>query len=228
MKKLLIAAFVFAGISVKAQHDISTDVLGFAFSKYGLGYEYLLNSQNSVGINFNMAAKNMLSDTKDINGEIDYSEMNIIPEYKYFMTPNKGNDGVYIGVYGKYRSSSSKGLEYSYSYIDITNSTLVTEDLKTDITSTGISLGAMAGYKWKTQGALFLEFTVGVGKFIMNDVKYSNSAFKDGVEDGFGPNKVNYQEFDENNYVPYFGNALGVDLRLAAKVGIRIGGGKSE
>jgi hypothetical protein len=221
MKKLLVAALLFSGINIKAQHDISTDVLGFAFSKYGIGYEYAINSNNSVGINFNMAAKNMLSDTKDINGEIDYSEMNIIPEYKYFMTPNKGNDGIYIGVYGKYRSSSSKGVEYTY--IDITGVT----DIKTDITSSGMSLGAMAGYKWKTSGALFMEVTAGIGKFIMNDVKYSNADFEDGTKDGFGTLKIEYKEFDENNYVPFFGNELAVDLRLAVKVGIRIGG-KSE
>jgi uncharacterized protein DUF3575 len=226
MKKLLIAALLFSGLNIKAQHDISTDLLGFAFSKYGLGYEYAINSNNSIGINFNMAAKNMLSDTKDMNGEIDYSEMNIIPEYKYFMTPNKGNDGIYIGVYGKYRSSSSKGVEYSYLDVLPTISTMTT--VSTDITSTGISLGAMAGYKWKTSGALFMEATVGIGKFIMNDVKYSNSEFEDGIKDGFGTTfKTEYKEFDENNYVPFFGNELGVDLRLALKIGIRIGG-KSE
>ena len=137
------------------------------------------------------------------------------------MTPNKGNDGIYIGVYGKYRSSSSKGVEYTY--IDITGVT----DIKTDITSSGMSLGAMAGYKWKTSGALFMEVTAGIGKFIMNDVKYSNADFEDGTKDGFGTLKIEYKEFDENNYVPFFGNELAVDLRLAVKVGIRIGG-KSE
>lgn len=221
MKKLLITVFAISALNLKAQHDISTDVLGFAFSKYGIGYEYALNSNNSVGLNVNFGSKNMLSDTKDMNGEIDYSEMNIIPEYKYFMTPNKGNDGIYIGVYGKYRTSSSKGVEYTY----VENISLT--EVKTDITSTGVSLGAMAGYKWKTSGALFMEVTAGIGKFIMNDVKYSNAEFEKGIEDGFGTLKTKYSDFDENNYVPYFGNELGVDLRLAVKLGIRIGG-KSE
>jgi len=221
MKKLLVAAILLSGLNLKAQHDISTDVLGFAFSKYGIGYEYALNSNNSVGFNVNFAAKNMLSDTKDGNGDINYSEMNIIPEYKYFMTPNKGNDGIYIGVYGKYRSSASKGVEFSY----IEN--LTTTEVKTDITTSGMSLGAMAGYKWKTSGALFMEVTAGVGKFIMNNIKYSNATFEDGIKDGFGDSKIENKDFDENNYVPFFGNELAVDLRLAVKVGIRIGG-KSE
>ncbi len=219
MKKLILAALIFSGLNIKAQHDISTDVLGFAFSKYGIGYEYALNSNNSVGINVNFAAKNMLSDTKDAYGDIDYSEMNIIPEYKYFMTPNKGNDGIYIGIYGKYRSSSSKGVKFEYTEL------LTENTVTTDITSSGMSLGAMAGYKWKTSGALFMEITAGIGKFLMNDVKYSSADFETGIEDGFGTLKqYKYDGFDENNYVPFFGNELAVDLRLALKVGIRIGG----
>ena len=53
MKRLIIAVLLLSGVTLKAQHDISVDVLGFAFSKYGLGYDYAINSNNSVGINFN-------------------------------------------------------------------------------------------------------------------------------------------------------------------------------
>ena len=53
MKKLILAALLFSGLGLKAQHDISTDVLGFAFSKYGIGYDYLMNSSNSIGVNIN-------------------------------------------------------------------------------------------------------------------------------------------------------------------------------
>ena len=40
---------------------LTGDVLGFAFSKYGLGYEYALNSNNSLGINFNITYKYIYS-----------------------------------------------------------------------------------------------------------------------------------------------------------------------
>ena len=40
MKKLIVAIFVIIGVGAKAQHDVSLDVVGFAFSKYGFGYEY--------------------------------------------------------------------------------------------------------------------------------------------------------------------------------------------
>ena len=54
MKNLIIAALLLMGFTVKAQHDVSLDVLGFAFSKYGLGY---LLSNGSAGVFFNDSSK---------------------------------------------------------------------------------------------------------------------------------------------------------------------------
>lgn len=215
MKKIIIGALLLtSGFGLKAQHDISLDALGFAFSKYGIGYEYAINSKNSVGININFTSKNMFSDMKNqytfIDGDMDYSEMNIIPEYKSFFTPNKGNDGVYMGVYGKFRTSSSAGNTYA-TVVDT-----IPVIGKTDVSTTGFALGAMVGYKWKTSGAMFLEVTAGVGKFISTSISYSDPIAED-LED---------VEFDENDYIPYIGNDFPFDIRLALKIGIRIGSAK--
>ncbi|MDF1672886.1 MAG: DUF3575 domain-containing protein [Vicingaceae bacterium] len=215
MKKLIIGALLLSsGLGLKAQHDISLDALGFAFSKYGVGYEYAINSKNSVGINVNFTSKNMFSDMKNqysfIDGDMDYSEMNIIPEYKSFFTPNKGNDGVYMGIYGKFRTSSSAGNTFA-TVVDT-----VPVIGKTDVSSTGIALGAIVGYKWKTSGAMFLEVTAGIGKFLSTSVSYSNSIAED----------LDENEFNEDDYIPYIGNELPVDFRLALKIGIRIGSSK--
>ena len=213
MKKIIIAALLLSGVTLKAQHDISTDVLGFAFSRYGINYEYALNSQNSVGINFNMTSKNMFTDNKNAFGDIKYSEMNIIPEYKSFLTPNKGNDGVYIGVYAKYRTSNSK--DNLYFGVDPNDPTLFVAG-KTDVSTSGFALGALGGYKWKTSGAMFIDFTVGVGKFLSDNIKYSDATAE----------KLSDNDFDESDFVPYIGNGLAVDLRLELKLGIRIGSAK--
>jgi Protein of unknown function (DUF3575) len=215
MKKLIIAALIFSGVTLKAQHDISTDVLGFAFSKFGIGYEYAINSQNSVGIYTSFTSENLLGDDKNLFGDIDYSEFNIMPEYKMFMTPNKGNDGIYAGIYGKYRSSNSK--DNLYSGLD-PNNALVILSGKTDVSTTGLALGALLGYKWKTSGAFFLEVTAGIGKFLMDDVSYSDSTVEG----------LTVTDFNEDDYIPYIGNKLPIDLRLAVKVGLRFGGGSSE
>ncbi len=217
MKKLIIAALLISGTTLKAQHDVSVDVLGFAFSKYGLGYEYAINNNNSVGINFNMTSKNMFDDGMsnnaiyaEIDGAYTYSELNIIPEYKAFFTPNKGNDGIYMGLYGKFRTS--KASENTF-----TDTTGLGSFSKTDVSTSGLALGAMVGYKWKTSGALFLEGTFGIGKFLMNNVSYS---------DALAENDPN---FNEDDYIPYVGNAMPLDLRISLKIGVRIGAGsKSE
>ncbi len=218
MKKLLIIALLVSGTSIKAQHDVSVDVLGFAFSKYGIGYEYAINQNNSVGINFNISSKNMFDDGISNNviyaaldKEYKYSEINIVPEYKAFFTPNKGNDGVYMGLYGKFRTSKASGNTF-----DSDINLIGLQAKETDVSTSGFALGAMAGYKWKTSGALFLEATVGVGKFLMNNVNYS---------DALAENDPN---FNEDDYIPYIGNTLAVDLRIAVKIGIRIGGGSAE
>lgn len=213
----MIAALLLTGVTLKAQHDVSVDVLGFAFSKYGIGYEYAINSNNSVGINLNFTSKNMFDDGISNNAtyaiideKYDYSEMNIIPEYKAFFTPEKGNDGIYMGIYGKIRTSKASGNTFT----DTTG--LIPTFGKTDVSTTGFALGAMLGYKWKSSGALFLEVTGGIGKFLLNNVKYSDALAED------DPN------FDEDDYIPYVGNSLPLDLRIAVKVGIRIGAGSKE
>ncbi|MBL4670094.1 MAG: DUF3575 domain-containing protein [Flavobacteriales bacterium] len=222
MKRLIIAVLLLSGVTLKAQHDISVDVLGFAFSKYGLGYDYAINSNNSVGINFNFSSKNMFDDGKSNfapyalkDGEYKYSEMNIIPEYKAYFTPEKGTDGIYMGIYGKIRTS--KASENTFTDTKLTATiTNPNRYAQTDVSTTGFALGVMAGYKWKSSGALFLEVTGGIGKFLVNSVKYSNTLAED------DPN------FEEDDYIPYIGNSLPIDLRIAVKVGVRIGGGSNE
>ncbi|MBW6484110.1 MAG: hypothetical protein K0B10_13745 [Vicingaceae bacterium] len=76
----------------------------------------------------------------------------------------------------------------------------------------------MTGYKWKPAGLFFFEFTFGVGKFITNSIDVSNNKTKDLAKN----------EFNEDDYVPYIGNGLPVDLRLAIKIGLRFGGGNSS
>ena len=135
--------------------------------------------------------------------------MNIIPEYKAFFIPNKGNDGIYLEIYGKFRTSKASDNTYG----GIGDNVLVTG--KTDVSTSAFGLGAMLGYKWKTSGALFLEVTGGIGKFIANSVKFSDATVE----------KLTDAEFNSDDYIPYIGNTLKVDLRLAVKIGIRLGGG---
>ena len=213
MKGIILSITLLASTLVYGQHEVSTDLLGFAFGKYGLGYEYLMNSQNSVGIYMDFSERNLWGVSKNDYGDINYSEFNIIPEYKYYLTPEKGNDGVYVGVYLRYRSSNSTGNEYFGVDPEDANEFV---SGKTDVKTTGLAIGAQAGYKWLASEKLYFEPTIGVGRFVTTNVEFSKSVVEDLTE----------EEFDENDYIPYIGNGLAVDLRLMLRIGLRFGGGE--
>ena len=209
---ILSVALLFSAVSY-GQHEVSTDLLGFGFGKYGLGYEYLINSQSSVGIYLDFSERNLWGVSDNVFGDIAYSEFNIIPEYKYYLTPEKGSDGPYVGVYLRYRSSSSRDNEY-FGVDPEDASEFVSGE--TNVNTSGLAIGAQAGYKWLAGDKLYFEPTVGIGRFVMTNVDYSESVVEDLTE----------EEFDENDYIPYIGNGLAVDLRLMLRIGLRFGGGE--
>lgn len=204
MKKLLISAFLISGIAVKAQtNDVSINVLNFIISSYEVGFEHGFGEKQSVGLNVNFTNKNMFE-----SGGKKYSEFNIIPTYKYFTSPEKGADGFYLGVYGRYRSSSSKDNEF----IAVNPTTLLLTNEKTDVTSSTIVLGALTGYKWVASNNFYVEPEIGIGKAITNSITISNKNAEDN----------NYtKDWNRNDYLPVLGNKIGVDLRIAFKVGLR-------
>jgi hypothetical protein len=55
---------------------------------------------------------------------------------------------------------------------------------------------------------------VSFSKFVTNSVSYSNKVAEE------MPKEI----FNEDDYVPYIGNEIPVDLRINLKIGIRIGG----
>lgn len=204
MKKLIIAAFLITGMTVKAQNnDLSINVLNFIFSKYEIGFEHGFGDKQGVGLNINFANKNMFK-----SGGESYSEFNLIPTYKYYLTPEKGNDGFYLGVYARYRSSSSKDNKFEA----VNPTTLVITPEKTDVSSSAIGLGALTGYKWVASNGFFVEGEFGLGKLLSNAVTVSNKNAEDNNLD---------LKWDKNDYLPNFGNKISLDMRFGFKIGLR-------
>jgi len=200
-----VALALFSYSSTLAQHfDINLNVLNFAFSKYELGAEYGFSDKVAVGLNINTSSKNMT----ETGGE-KYSEFNVIPTFKYFSNPEKGDDGFYLGAFARYRSSASNDNEFET--LNITTLTLATE--KTNITSSAIGLGALTGYKWVASNGFIVEAEIGVGKLLSNTVSVSN---KNAEENNWT------KDWDKNDYLPILGNKIPVDLRLGLKIGYRI------
>ncbi|MBI2281184.1 MAG: DUF3575 domain-containing protein [Bacteroidetes bacterium] len=204
MKKALIIIVILTSSAIKAQtNDVSINVLNFIISTYEVGFEHGFGEKQSVGLNVNFTNKNMFE-----SGGKKYSEFNIIPTYKYFTSPEKGADGFYLGVYGRYRSSSSKDNEF----IAYNPTTFVLTNEKTDVTSSTIALGALTGYKWVANNGFFVEPEIGIGKAIVNSITVSN---KNAEENNMDKN------WNRNDYLPVLGNKIGLDLRIAFKIGKR-------
>ena len=207
MKKISILVFValISSSALKAQtNDVSINVLNFIISTYEVGFEHGFGEKQTLGLNVNFTNKNMF----ETGGE-KYSEFNLIPTYKYFTSPEKGADGFYVGVYGRYRSSSSKDNKF----IAQEPTTLITTIQKTDVTSSTIALGALTGYKWVASNGFFVEPEIGIGKAITNSITISNKADDTNINVTKG--------WDRNDYLPVLGNKIGLDLRIAFKIGKR-------
>lgn len=209
MKTKLLSTVVllfFINSTAFSQHfDVNLNVLNFVFSKYELGAEYGFNDKIAVGINVNTTSKNMTE-----AGGKEYSEFNIIPTFKYFLTPEKGADGFYLGAFARYRSSASNKNDF-FAYD--ANSIIVIE--QTNVTSSAMGLGALTGYKWVAGNGFIVEAEFGVGKLLSNSISISNSKADDET-------KNLTTDWDKNDYLPVLGNKIPVDLRLGLKIGYRI------
>ncbi len=200
-----VAVILFSYTSTLAQHfDINLNVLNFVFSKYELGAEYGFNDKVAAGININTTSKNMTE-----AGGKKYSEFNVIPTFKYFLTPEKGDDGFYLGAFARYRSSASNDNNFN----TINKTTLVETTEQTNVTSSAIGLGALTGYKWVAGNGFIVEAEFGIGKLLSNSITISN---KNAEENN------STKDWKKNDYLPILGNKIPVDLRLGLKIGYRI------
>lgn len=200
-----VVVVLFSYTSTLAQHfDINLNVLNFVFSKYELGAEYGFNDKVAAGININTTSKNMTE-----AGGKKYSEFNVIPTFKYFLTPEKGDDGFYLGAFARYRSSASNDNNFN----TINKTTLVETTEQTNVTSSAIGLGALTGYKWVAGNGFIVEAEFGIGKLLSNSITISN---KNAEENN------STKDWEKNDYLPILGNKIPVDLRLGLKIGYRI------
>ena len=202
-KMLLVLGMSFVLGSSYAQFDLSTDVVAFAFERYRIVGEKSLSENASVALDLGFATRNFGQSNESILGSnIDYGEFNFIPNYKYFLSTEKGNDGLYGGFYAHYRSSNATDVPFLSMEDGLTN--------KSDISSSSVGLGLQTGYKWVSTNGFVVEGYAGIGKMMVNNVTSSNSLVTD----------LDY-EFDQ--FTPTFGNKVALDLFVGLKLGYRFG-----
>ena len=105
--------------------------------------EFPLSEQSSLAIG---GAYSSLGLTVN-DDEYQYRNLRLVPEYRYYFAPRRGQDGFFAGGYGKL--GRLRGIDRA-------------DDSSVD--ATRIALGALAGYKWVTQGGFVFELNAGAGR----------------------------------------------------------------
>ncbi|MEM6771980.1 MAG: DUF3575 domain-containing protein, partial [Bacteroidota bacterium] len=79
--------------------------------------------------------------------EFTYRNLRVIPEFRYYLSPDYGADGLFVGAYGK------------LGFITATN--------KADDTTSSATRGALGilfGNKWVTDSGFLFELNLGLGR----------------------------------------------------------------
>ena len=139
MKKIVLIILIFASSFVKAQQEVSVDLLdALVLKTLELKYEYYINQQSSVGIyalfNFN-----------DEDSDINYNEDTLFTPYfrHYFSEINSISyfGEVFLGI----SSGERRGIDY-----------------------TDGAIGVSGGAKYVSDGGLVLEGNIGIGRNLFN------------------------------------------------------------
>ena len=208
MKNLFVVSLALASIGLNAQTFLSTDVIGFFFENYGMQFEYPYNAQNSFALNANYTSRNKLNQ----GSSSQYSEYSFAPQYRYYLSTEKTADGYFAGVYLKYRSSNFKDVPLVF----LDDAAFATSSEKSNVSSSSLGIGVINGYKWITSKRLFFEFDLGLGKYFINNINYSNAL----VNDKGSP--------DPDDFLPFLGNEFKLDFILSLRAGVSLGGKEKE
>ncbi|MCK5846008.1 MAG: DUF3575 domain-containing protein [Bacteroidales bacterium] len=204
MKNLILTALVLilSVSSVVAQHDIKTNLFGLFFKNYGLGYEYIINDEISVGAYYNYTNFKKYTDPEALieGWGVDQNGYSISGEFRYYINPDFGADKRYIGAYGRYSETNLHDLNY---YIG-------QDKFLFDMTYNGFILGVITGQKIVMNSGLYIETLIGIGKYISTNTEFSDSNSEKYVVDNIG--------IEEYDYISKW------DLRFQFAVGYRIGG----
>ncbi len=167
------------GVNASAQHDIKMDFFGFVIEQYGIQYEKVLNDEMGVGADINYHNYTIGGGFGD---DLEFSGFNIVPEFRFYFSPEDGADGFYVGPYLKYKRATSNGFNF-YDSEGIYR--------KGDKTTTGLAFGVGVGKKWVADAGFIFETYFGLGRYIVENDTYDSSAqeayWKDNDIDGLPP-----------------------------------------
>jgi Protein of unknown function (DUF3575) len=160
MKKIIFFTFFFAQtIYCSAQVEIKVNPLGLLFSSPDVSAEFSVSRNVAlepiVGISYVKRAPSYGFGSYTSIG----SNFGIVG--KYYFSPVKGFDKVYMGLYARKGAVRYSGTGFS-SGLEFSNDYLVA--------------GGVFGYKWVVNNNFILDFATGVGKKVENKYKNTNSS----------------------------------------------------
>jgi hypothetical protein len=200
MKKLKMfaaaAAFCAMQMANAQTHDVSLNIAPIIFSNYSVNYSFNFEEDMSAG------AVIGYQNFKISDGTTDYAFKGfyIAPEFRYYFNPDEGNDGFFAGAYLKYRNMGTSGSPY-VGFLE--DGTAVDYDQR----NSGLALGIMTGKLWQTRIGLNFTFWSGIGYYLFDKTKYTNS---------YDPDK-------DPSFTTISTNLPSLDFRLGINVGYRIG-----
>lgn len=212
MKHLTKAIALCCGImllsaSSQAQSDVKVNFLGLLFNQYQFGYEHVLNEEMSVGGWISFSKWDFETTTFDINGntiteETTYNGFSLIPNYRFYFSPDDDAEGFFVEAYMKYLNRKATGLDWSI----YNEQTFTWENVEYERKENSLALGLGVGRKWVTDAGFFFETFGGLGKTLTDNTTYSEQAVEDAAAES--------DEFFESN-IP------SIDFRLQLNIGWR-------
>lgn len=127
--------------SATAQTDAKLNVGSAIFGGLGIAADIGLSENMSVAPGIAYASNNFGID------DFNYSNIRLIPEFRYYLNPRKGADRFFVGGYGK---------------LGFITATDKADDTKSSATRG--ALGLLFGNKWVADSGFLFELNLGLGR----------------------------------------------------------------
>ena len=146
--------FVFFGVGLKAQTDVTINPLGLLFSNIGISVEGPMSENFGLEgtATFNFNSYDVLDDDYKSNG------VGLRALGKYYFKPSKGIDKFHIGPYAR----------VGFNSVNFTGD---------KVKNFRFAIGFYTGYKWVSNGNVIFELGLGLGRAFVNKYNSDSASF---------------------------------------------------
>lgn len=158
-----------AMFSQNTYHEIKINALSAVIGELNLAYEHGFNDEVSGGIWIGYNENDLLGQLDN-----DTRQLHLMPEIRFYFSPDYGGDRAYVGGYLRHRRFSANSNSYTISDTNSSGSQVSTTYDNVDFRGSGTSLGFMLGRKWVADVGFTFETNIGIGRYFHKGSSYSN------------------------------------------------------